>query len=166
MAKPTVYQYVGSKGELLESIFSRVLDRMDDNFARIEKIDDRLVQLVTFVRNYVASVTELQPYYRIFFGEERELPPRTRTRFRQWSHDMSERMVSLVADAQIEGIVRSELDARLTVNLVVGMLSSIARWYRPGPWSVERIVEEVAVIVANVVVPEHRHAVSALFGSA
>lgn len=163
MAKPTVYQHVGSKGELLESIFARVLDRMDANFARLEVIDDHLVQLTSFVRHYVVSVIELQPYYRIFFGEERELPVRTRRRFREWSHQMTDRMVKLLEQAQADGILRGNLDARLTLYLLVGMLSSVSRWYRPGEWSADRIVEEIGVILGDVVTPEHREAVAALF---
>lgn len=155
MAKPTVYQHVGSKAELLETIFSRVLDRMDENFATIELVHDPLVQIATFVRSYVASVIELQPYYRIFFDEARELPARTRRRFRGWSQQMTDRMVRLVTVAQEEGVVRADVDPRLAVYLVVGMLSSISRWYRPGVWSTEQIVDQIALVLGNVVAPGH-----------
>lgn len=153
MAKPTVYQHVGSKAELLETIFGRVLDRMDENFAKLERVDDPLVQIATFVRSYVASVIELQPYYRIFFDESRELPARTRRRFRSWSQQMTDRMVRLLTRAQDDGVVRAEVDPRLVVYLVVGMISSMSRWYRPGAWSTDQIVDQLALVLGNVVTP-------------
>lgn len=155
MAKPTVYQYVGSKGELLEAIFAKVLGRMDANFAELEGVDDRLEQLVLFVRNYAYSVFDLQPYYRIFFGEEHELPAETRLHFHDWSRRMTERMVGLVRAAQDDGVVRPELDPRLTVFLVVGMLSSMSRWYRPTPWTRERIVAELVTLLSSALTPGH-----------
>lgn len=155
MAKPTVYQHVGSKAELLESIFARVLGRMDDNFTDLELVDDPLVQLATFVRNYVVSVIELQPYYRIFFNESRELPVRTRRTFSAWSAQMTDRMVRLVSVAQEKGVVRAEVEPRLVVYLVVGMLSSICRWYRPAVWSTDQIVDQLAVLLGDVVAPGH-----------
>jgi len=155
MAKPTVYQHVGSKAELLETIFARVLDRMDENFAQLELVDDPLVQIATFVRSYATSVVELQPYYRIFFDESRELPARTRRRFRSWSRQMTDRMVRLIATARDEGVVRAEVDPRLVVYFVVGMVSSISRWYRPDVWTTDQIVDQLALVLGNVIAPGH-----------
>lgn len=155
MAKPTVYQHVGSKAEMLETIFARVLNRMDENFTALEHVDDPLVQITTFVRSYVESVVELQPYYRIFFNESRELPARTKRRFGAWSEQMTDRIVRLVTVAQQEGVVRAEIEPRLVVYLVVGMLSSISRWYRPGVRSTDQIVDQLAIVLGNVVAPGH-----------
>lgn len=155
MAKPTVYQHVGSKSEMLETIFARVLNRMDENFTDLELVDDPLVQLTTFIRNYVSSVIELQPYYRIFFNESRELPARTRRTFHSWSAQMTDRMVRLVTVAQEEGVVRTDVEPRLVVYLVVGMLSSICRWYRPGVWSTDQILDQLAVLLGDLAGPGH-----------
>lgn len=131
MAKPTLYQYVPSKSALLEQIFSTVLERLDEDLERIRSTSSSQEQVLLLVQGMIGAGTELQPYFRIFFGEELELSPETRRHFRQWARRVTEGVSSVLAEAQAAGVVRSDIDPKLGAFFLIGMLTSVSRWYRP-----------------------------------
>jgi TetR/AcrR family transcriptional regulator, cholesterol catabolism regulator len=132
VAKPTVYQYVRSKSSLLEQIFATVLERLDDELARIRSAPGSHEQVLLLVHGIIGAGTELQPYFRIFFGEELELPPGTRRQFRQWARRVTDEVTSVLAEAQAAGVVRSDVDPKIGAYFLIGMLTSVSRWYGPG----------------------------------
>ena len=148
IAKPTVYQYVRSKGALLESISESLLERLRADLDRVTAIGDPGDQLRETVRCFVNAIHDLRPYFEIFFGEERELPPRTRKRFRKWAREITEEITAILERALKAGLLDPGVDPRIAAFLLIGMLNSIARWYEPkGRFSAEEIVEQVLRIV-------------------
>ena len=132
MAKPTVYQYVRSKSALLEQMFSTVLERLEEDLQHIRSVPSAHEQVLLLVQGVISAGTELHPYFRIFFGEELELPPGTRTHFRQWARRVTDEVTSVLAEAQAAGVVRSDVDPKIAAFFLIGMLTSVSRWYVPG----------------------------------
>ncbi|MGH7860241.1 MAG: TetR family transcriptional regulator C-terminal domain-containing protein [Candidatus Binatia bacterium] len=93
---------------------------------------------------------DLQPYFLIFFGEERELPPRTRRRFRSWAREMTDEVAAILVHGREAGTLRHDVDPRIAAFLLIGMLTSIARWYDPrGRLSKEEIATQVARVLGG-----------------
>ena len=132
MAKPTVYQYVRSKSALLEQMFSTVLERLEGDLEHIRSAPSAHERVSLLVEGIIGAGTELHLYFRIFFGEELELPPGTRKHFRQWARRVTEEVTSVLAEAQAAGVVRSDVDPKIGAFFLIGMLTSVSRWYSPG----------------------------------
>lgn len=145
ISKPTVYQYVKSKGWLLETIFETVLQRLkEDQVHVIETIEDPAEQFRETIRHYVQAVADLRAYFNIFFGEEAELPARLRKKFRVWAREMTDVFADILAACGKRGEVRTDVDPRVAAFLLIGMLASTARWFDPkGPLSTEDLAEQV-----------------------
>lgn len=145
ISKPTVYQYVKSKGWLLESIFETVLQRLkEDQIHVIETVEDPAEQFRETIRHYVQAVADLQAYFNIFFGEEAELPARLRKKFRVWAREMTDVFAGILAASAKRGEVRTDVDPRIAAFLLIGMLHSVARWFDPkGPLTTEDLAEQV-----------------------
>jgi TetR/AcrR family transcriptional regulator, cholesterol catabolism regulator len=156
ISKPTIYQHVKSKGWLLESIFESVLRRLkDDQNTIMTTFDDPEEQFRATITNYVGAVTELQTYFRIFFGEEAELPQRTQRKYRAWAREMSDDFASILEACAKKGIVRPDVEPQIASFLIIGMLTTIARWYDPkGRLSPDDIARQVTAIVEGYLIPE------------
>lgn len=149
ISKPTVYQYVKSKGWLLENIFETVLKRLEVDQDRImAEIDDPAEQLRETIRYYIDAVADLQPYFHIFFGEEAELPKRTQKRFRQWGRRMTDKLTTILQECAKRGEVRRDVDPHIAAFLLIGMLASVYRWYdTKGPLTTEEITTQATAIL-------------------
>jgi AcrR family transcriptional regulator len=143
IAKPTVYQYIKSKGWLLESVFERLLARMKSDIDKVLAFEDPEEQLRFLVGYFMESIHDLQPYFLIFFGEERELPARTQKHFRAWARETTQSIVDIFERARDRGVIRPDIDPEIAAFMFIGMMSSTARWYDPrGRLTPEAIAEE------------------------
>ena len=43
-----------------------------------------------------------------------------------------QRVTTIVAEAQREGLIRDDVDAAVATRLIFGMINSVVEWYRPG----------------------------------
>lgn len=144
IAKPTIYKYVKSKVSLLEAAFDSLLGRLRTDMVHVKKVDRPDEQIETLIRVFLDVIHDLQIYFPIFFGEERELPLRTRRRIQAVAREITEEIGDLFAHAQRAGIVRQDVDPTIAAYLVSGMLASVARWYDPrGRLSREEIEKQI-----------------------
>ena len=86
IAKPTLYTRIGSKLELLERIFQRVVEvgsrQLDIGSGVAPEI-----RIPEILRGWTYSAVRLRSHYSVFYSDERELPPGLVKQFRQWSAD-------------------------------------------------------------------------------
>lgn len=158
IAKPTVYQYVRSKGWLLERIFESVLVRLKSALDKVVQMEDPQAQVRAAVQYFVDAVHDLTPYFLIFFGEERELPPQTRKRFRAWGRELTMDVANMIERAQRAEVVRPDVDPKIAAFFLIGMLQSTARWYSPkGPLSKDEIAEQAYRMLQGFVLTDRRH---------
>ena len=149
IAKPTVYQHVKSKGWLLDKISESVLARLKSDLDAVSAIDEPAAQVPALIKFFIASVHDLQPYFLIFMGEERELSPATRKRFRAWAREITDSIAGILDNGRQAGVVRADVDPQIAANFIIGMLTSVARWYDPNGRLSPEELEEVALSILS-----------------
>jgi AcrR family transcriptional regulator len=131
ITKASIYHHVSGKEALLERGLGRALDAL---FAILDEPDasggpaiGRLRHIVTRVaETMLRLLPELTVLFRVRGGSHAERNALERRR-------RFDRLVTdLIAQAQRDGSVRPDLDARLAARLVFGMSNSVAEWYRHG----------------------------------
>jgi len=101
------------------------------------------------VTHQVASLTADQPAIRVFFSEEKALPPRIARRVRE----VYSKIDRLLEQETVKGIAARELidvSPRLLTYAFMGMCNWLYRWYRPdGPFTQDMIVETFTRILES-----------------
>ncbi|HEV2739279.1 MAG TPA: TetR/AcrR family transcriptional regulator [Candidatus Elarobacter sp.] len=145
ITKASIYHHVSGKEALLERGLGRALDALfaivDEPTARDGRAIDRLRHIVERVAETTMHLLpELTVLFRIHGASksERDAVERRRT---------FDRLVTgIIAQAQRDGDVRRDLDARLLARLIFGMSNSVVEWYRSGSLSREAIARAVVAI--------------------
>ena len=149
IAKPTIYQYVEGKSSLLEQIVAEVLDHLaDDQRRAIESSDDPEEQLRNLIRSHVLLVAEMRTHYRIFLGEEKQLPRASRRRFDASARKVADELRQLIQRCIDVGVFRPGVDAEIASFLIQGAVVSTTRWYDPtGPLDPDALADQVLALV-------------------
>jgi AcrR family transcriptional regulator len=149
IAKPTVYAHVESKAAVLEAIFERLLDGLRGGLQEIVENDaDPLDEARAMIKFFVEAARDLRPYFLIFFGDERELETRTRKRFRGWAREVTELVEGVIQRGIDAGEFPRELDPKIAAYLIIGMVTSVIRWYDPkGMMSSEEILAQIYALL-------------------
>ncbi len=145
ITKASIYHHVSGKEALLERGLGRALDALfailDEPAAREGRAVARLRHIVERV---AATTLHLLPELTVLFRvhgsstSERDAVERRRT---------FDRVVTeIIAQAQHEGDVRADVDARLAARLVFGMSNSVVEWYRSGSLSRDAIAHAIVAI--------------------
>ncbi|NUL44423.1 TetR/AcrR family transcriptional regulator [Cellulosimicrobium funkei] len=149
VSKSAIYHHVPSKGDLLRLA-------LDEALVPLEAIgeDERAQQggtierLEFILRSTIRVLIDRQPYVTLLLrlrGNteiERDALQRRRT--------VDHAIVDLVAAAQAEGKVRSDVEPRTTTRLMFGMINSLVEWYRPeGPVSPAQVEENAIAIIVD-----------------
>lgn len=153
ITKASIYHHVSGKEALLERGLGRALDAL---FAILDEPGSREGSAIARLRHIVGRVAEttlrLRPELTVLFRahgtskSEREALERRRA--------FDRIVTALIAEAQREGDVRADLDARLTVRLIFGMSNSVVEWYRSGSsLAGATIVNAVVAIVFDGITP-------------
>jgi AcrR family transcriptional regulator len=145
ITKASIYHHVSGKEALLERGLGRALDALfaivDEPTARDGRAVDRLRHIVERVAETTMQLLpELTVLFRIHGASksEREAVERRRT---------FDRLVTdIIAQAQRDGDVRRDLDARLLARLIFGMSNSVVEWYRSGSLTRAAIARAVVAI--------------------
>src|SRR5712691_6720536 len=132
ISRVTFYTYFKSKEVLLQTIFDRSLSTYQHGLEAILAADlPRREKLRRVVAHQVASLTADQPAVRIFFSEEKALPPQLARHVQEFHR----RIYRLLEHETRTGLDRGELikvPPRLLMYAFMGMCNWVYRWYRPG----------------------------------
>jgi AcrR family transcriptional regulator len=131
ITKASIYHHVSGKEALLERGLTRALDAL---FAVLEEPDvagGRAVERVRAIVSRVADVTldllpELSVLFRVRGASKIERDALERRR------EFDRYVTVLIGQAQRDGDLRADIDARLLARLVFGMSNSVVEWYRSG----------------------------------
>ena len=131
ITKASIYHHVSGKEALLERGLTRALDALDAILAEDGACSgtavDRLRHIVTRVaQTTLHLLSELTVLFRVRGGTNAERDALQRRR--RFDRTVSD----LIAQAQSDGAVRDDLDARLIARLIFGMSNSVVEWYRHG----------------------------------
>lgn len=130
LSKSALYHHFASKEQLLSRALDEALGGLEgvlrEPAALTGTAGDRLGHVL---RRAVQVLVDRLPYVTLLLrvrgnsGVEREALERRRA----FDHAVT----GLLRDAQIEGSVRSDVEASVATRLLFGMVNSLVEWYRP-----------------------------------
>ena len=151
LRKGSLYHHIRSKEQRLGEVLLRGMALLrgglpgaDD--ARLGPAD-KVRAAIHFHLEWIAA----EPHVTgVFLQEARSLPARLRRRLRGQVKDFERRWVALVREGIAAGAFRPELDPKVTVYAILGLINSVHRWYRPdGRLFMKRIAEAYADLVLD-----------------
>ncbi len=147
ITKASIYHHVAGKEQLLERGLTRAVDALNAILDEPASRDgEAAARLRHIVRRVAETTLTLLPELTVLF--------RARGSSRSERHALGERrnfdrhVTELIVQAQRDGRVRPDLDARLAVRLIFGMSNSVVEWFRPGAsLPVEAVADAVEAII-------------------
>lgn len=130
LSKSSLYHHIESKEQLLRLGLERALEPLmastEEEAARSGPAIDRLTYLV---RRNLEILAERLPYVTLLLNVHGNTETERWALERRRAYDRI--VAGVVEDAIAEGSVRSDIDARTTARLLLGMSNSVREWYRP-----------------------------------
>ena len=131
LTKSALYHHFSSKEELLSIALDQALSGLeavlDQPEARTGRAFDRLRHVIRGATDVlVDQLPAVTLLLRVRGNGEVERQALERRRL------FDQRVTRLVAEAQREGDVRTDVDAAVVSRLIFGMINSVVEWYRPG----------------------------------
>jgi AcrR family transcriptional regulator len=130
IAKSGIYHHVAGKEELLSRALDRALDGLDSVIARAVALEaPAIARLEALVRGSVEVLQSELPYVTLLLRVRgnTEVERAAIKRRREIDHAVA----ALVADAERDGDIRSDVDPSTAARLLFGLVNSIVEWYRP-----------------------------------
>ena len=147
--KGSLYYYIDTKEDLLFGVIKEAYDSALNLIERLEQRDGSALELIealvyghaeVFAKNYVQS--------SVFFREFRALSDGRQRTIREAADVYNRFLISQIRRGQRSGEVRSEINPRLAAIGIIGMMNSMAFWYRPeGPATSAQIGREFSRLV-------------------
>jgi AcrR family transcriptional regulator len=132
IAKSGIYHHVSGKEELLRMALDRALDGLSEVAARGRDLDAPAIdKLEALVRGAALLLQARLPYVTLLLRVRGNTEVERAALDKRRSFDAL--VASLVEEAERDGDIRADIDARLTARLLFGMVNSIVEWYRPTP---------------------------------
>lgn len=130
ISKSAIYHHVKSKEEILDAALSQSLAELERVINEAGAMDvSAMVELETVIAESVNVLTKHLPYVTLLLrlrgNSELESAALVRRR------DITRRIAELIRQAQDDGDVRNDIDARTASRLAMGMVNSIVDWYKP-----------------------------------
>lgn len=131
LSKSALYHHYESKEHLLEVALEEALGGLEGVLREPAEggAGERLGQVL---RGAVGVLVEKLPYVTLLLRVRgnSDIERSALERRRAFDHEIT----ALVRAAQVEGTIRSDIDASVATRLLFGMVNSIVEWYRPtGP---------------------------------
>ena len=155
ISKPTVYQYAESKQWLLETIVRRVCDELDASAQLVYGADAPPdIRFYWLIWVNVDLAIRYRTFYRVTLSEQADLSAQAREEFRKWAHMKTSNVRDLLLECDEQGTLTWQGDVTVAANLILSMLSSVHRWFRPGePVTTEGLTDDISKLLASAVRP-------------
>lgn len=143
-SKGGLYHHFESKEQILVAIHDAFIDyelsTAEATLAADAAPEERLRRLLVA---HMESIAAHHQHMSVFIQEERELSPaaaeRIRVKRRRYQ-DMIDDSIQSCVDA---GVFREDIHVRLQGRLLVGMMNSVVRWYRPETSDMAEIIQAI-----------------------
>lgn len=147
--KGSIYYYITSKEQLLFDIIERYHNDTRAYFDRILHDDaaplDKLRELIITETAHAARHLN---YSSLFYTEWRALSPERRAPILLERDRHEQAVEGWIEQAQLAQQVRADVDPKITMLAIFGMVNSVYRWFTAdGRRSAEQIGEEFAALV-------------------
>lgn len=132
--RATLYYYVADKAELLVRILEAPVQEMTRTLLAIrESHHSPEAKLRRALAAHMHALEVNYPELFVFFAENLHmLPVRSDGDIRKNAEGYGELLTSIIAEGIESGDFRSDLDPRLMMLAIVGMMNWSHRWYEPG----------------------------------
>jgi len=149
LSKSAIYHHFASKDEILDQALEAALGGLegvvDESDAEGGRAADRLDRVL---RGAVHVLVDELPSVTLLLRVRGNTDVERRALARR--RDFDKRVTAIVAEAQAEGTLRSDIDARVVSRLAFGMINSIVEWYRPGGReNADRLADDVIAIALD-----------------
>jgi AcrR family transcriptional regulator len=155
VTKGALYHYFGSKEDLLQEVYARVLrlqqQRLDTYVNATGPVADRLRAAAADV---VVTTIENLDDASIFFRSMHHLSPAKNKEVRAERRRYHERFRALIEAGQREGVFSTATPADLVVDYHFGSVHHLATWYRPGgPLGPREVADHLADLLLRALRP-------------
>ena len=152
LSKSAIYHHFGSKDEMLDRALDAALSGLeavvDAPLPAAAGHGDAVARLEHVLRGAVHVLVEQLPAVTLLLRVRGNTDVERRALTRRRAFDR--RITALVAEAQAEGSLRSDIDAAVVARLTFGMINSIVEWYRPGGREgADRLADDVVAIALD-----------------
>jgi AcrR family transcriptional regulator len=146
MLKGSLYYYIDSKHELLLKIitdvhaqaFQQLEEFMDSDLPAAERLRQFIIRHAVYCATHMTGMGVFLHEYKAVEGPARAEVMAMRDRYEML-------LRGIIEDGKEDGTFRADVDARLAVKLVLGMVNWLYHWYSPdGPLAPEEIGEAMA----------------------
>jgi AcrR family transcriptional regulator len=148
--RASLYYYVGTKEELLTDVLEAPLVEMTRSMRLIAtskmSATERLRGVISF---HLDSFDQLYPNIFVFLAEWLHIGQRI-PRLRQNATEYGEIFMGIIEDGQRLGEFRADVDRRIAMLGILGMLNWTHRWYRKdGELTLGEIGEQFATLIID-----------------
>lgn len=146
ISKAAFYHHIGGKEELLSRGLDRALSALSSVLTEAEATTGPAVDRLRFVLGRVVTlVHKLLPEVTVLLRTRGNSNAERAAVSQRRAFDRS--VGALVASAQQQGDIRSDIDPQLAARLVIGMANSVTEWYRPkGRLGAEQLAEHIVTM--------------------
>jgi AcrR family transcriptional regulator len=148
--RATLYYYVADKEELLIAILDEPIHRMTSDLREIAARDATPIERLRLaIQAHMRALEDNYPGLFVFLAENLHLLTVGSDRDIQINaHEYGEVMIGLIEEGIASGDFRTDLEPRLVMFAVIGMLNWTHRWYTPdGKRTLVEIGDEFAELV-------------------
>ena len=149
LSKSAIYHHFASKDEILDRALDHALSSLEGVLDEPEATHGRAADRLDHVlRGAVHVLVDQLSYVTLLLRVRGNTEVERRALERRRAFD--KRVTALVAEAQAEGSLRSDIDVRIVERLLFGMINSIVEWYRPGgPEDAARLADDVIAVALD-----------------
>ena len=147
--KGSLYYYIDTKEDLLYGVIRDAYDAALGVIRELEQRDGGALDLIeTLVHRHVEVFAATRLQSTVFFREFRALSAERQNTIREAADVYIRFVVSQIRKGQRSGEIRSDINPRLAAIGIIGMMNSMAFWYRPdGQATVAQIGSEFSRLV-------------------
>lgn len=147
--KGSLYYYIDTKEDLLFSVIKEAYDAALGVIEELEQREGSALELIeALLQGHAAVFASTFVQSSVFFREFRALSERRQETIREAADVYSRFLISQIRRGQRSGEIKSEINPRLAAIGIIGMMNSMAFWYRPdGPASAGQIGREFSRLV-------------------
>lgn len=144
--KGSVYHYIDTKEDLLFRLLEEVHHDVVSILNEVVATDglNPLERLHLYVRKQVEYNLDHLPRISIYYHDIDRLGDTRRKQVLKWREVHNDYIVSLITEAQEQGLAEPSFDPKVAANLVFGTIIWTYRWYRSGRWSRQAVAEQCA----------------------
>lgn len=154
---PAIYYYFPSREDLIEEVMFRGISDMRQHLqSSLDAVPlgtAPMDQILAAVETHLRHELELSDYARASIRNSGQIPEKLRTRQKKESAAYNRIWLALMNAAVADGAIRSDLDAKLALALILGALNWAAEWWDPRRSSVDTLILNAQTFVRHSLSP-------------